>query len=202
MRIIGLTGGIATGKSTVAGLLGARGAVIVDADRIAREVVEPGTPGQAAVTAAFGAAVLRGDGSIDRERLGAIVFGDAEQRRRLEAITHPLIRDVMASRIAEAMAQDPPLIAVDIPLLFESGRDADFPEVLLVATDAATQLRRLRERDDLDETAARQRLAAQLPIETKRGRATWVIDNSGTLDDTARQVAAFWDSTVGSVGNV
>lgn len=202
MRIIGLTGGIATGKSTVAALLAARGAVVVDADAVAREVVAPGTTGLAEVVDAFGPEVVRADGSLDRERLGAIVFADTQQRRRLEAITHPRIREVMAGRIAESLALAPPLVVVDIPLLYESGRDAEFPEVLVVVTDPLTQEHRLRERDGLDEADARQRLSAQLPIEEKRRRATWVIDNSGSREETERQVAAFWESVVGAVGNV
>ena len=194
--VIGLTGGIATGKSTVAALLASRGAVIVDADRIAREVVEPGTEGLAAVVERFGPEVLRPDGTLDRERVGAIVFGDAAARADLEAILHPRIRLLMAERIGAGLASGAPLVVADIPLLYESGRAGDFPEVLLVYADEAAQLRRLMERDGLSEDAARQRLAAQLPIDGKRSRATWVIDNTGTRDETEAAVDRWWRDNV------
>lgn len=198
MRIIALTGGIATGKSTVAAMLARWGAGLVDADRIAREVVEPGTPGLQEVVAAFGPDVLSGSGALDRERLSAIVFSDPASRRRLEAITHPLIRARIADRVAALAELQPQLIAVDIPLLFESDRASDFPDgVLLVYTDPATQLRRLRERDGLEGEPARQRLAAQLPIARKRELATWVIDNGGSRQETEAAVDAWWHEHVG-----
>jgi len=197
VRIIGLTGGIATGKSTVAAMLAARGAAVVDADQIAREVVEPGTPGLEAVARAFGPEVLTPSGRLDREGLAAIVFADPARRRRLEAMTHPLIHARIAERVAGLVPSAPRLIAVDVPLLFEGDRQSDFPDgVLLVYADAATQLRRLRERSGLSEVAARQRLAAQLPIDRKRELATWVIDNGGRRTDTERAVALWWRDNV------
>jgi dephospho-CoA kinase len=197
MGVIGLTGGIATGKSTVARMLAARGAAVVDADRIAREVVAPGTPGLAAVIDEFGAEVLGPSGGLDRERLGRIVFAAPERRRRLEAITHPLIRALTAERVAAALAAEPALVAVDIPLLFEAGRQADFPATMLVYADPETQIRRLLARDRLTEVEARQRLAAQMPIDEKRRLATWIVDNSGGLDVTADAVATWWADQVG-----
>jgi dephospho-CoA kinase len=197
VRIIGLTGGIATGKSTVAAMLAGRGAAVVDADRIAHEVVEPGTAGLEAVIGAFGSAVVTATGELDRARLAGIVFADAESRHRLEALTHPLILARVADQVAELVLSAPPLIAVGIPLLFEMGRGSDFPGgVLLVYADAATQLRRLRERDGLGDEAGRQRLAAQLPIEQKRGLATWVIDNGGRRADTEAAVDLWWRDNV------
>ena len=193
MRIIALTGGIATGKSTVAGMLAGHGAAVVDADRIAREVVEPGTAGLEAVIAAFGRQFLTPGGGLDRGALAEIVFADAESRRRLEAITHPLILGRMAGEVAALARSDAPLVVVDHPLLFEGGHQSEFPDgVLLVYADAATQLRRLRERGGLSDAAARQRLAAQLPIDGKRDLATWVIDNRGSRADTRRAVDAWW----------
>ena len=197
MRIIGLTGGIGTGKSTVAAMLAARGAAVVDADRIAREVVEPGTAGLEAVAGAFGPEVVTASGALDRARLAAIVFADPESRLRLEALTHPLILARIADQVADLVLSEPPLIAVDVPLLFEGGRQSDFPGgVLLVYAEAATQIRRLRERDGLGDKAARQRLAAQLPIERKRELATWVIDNGGSRADSEAAVNLWWRDIV------
>jgi dephospho-CoA kinase len=197
VRIIGLTGGIATGKSTVAAMLTDRGAAVVDADLIARQVVEPGTAGLEAVAGAFGPEVVTPSGELDRARLAGIVFADAESRHRLEALTHPLILARIDDQVAGLVLSGPPLIAVDVPLLFEGGRQSDFPGgVLLVYADAATQLRRLRERNELDEDAGRQRLAAQLPIERKRELATWVIDNGGSRADTEAAVDLWWRDNV------
>ena len=193
MLIIGVTGGIATGKSTVVAMLAGHGAAVVDADRIAREVVEPGTPGLQAVVGAFGAGVLTRSGELDRGRLASIVFADPESRRRLESVTHPLILARMADRVAAVAATDPPLIVVDVPLLFETDRRADFPDgVLLVYADEATQLRRLQARDGLSDEAARLRIAAQLPIDHKREVATWVIDNGDSRMETQNAVDLWW----------
>jgi dephospho-CoA kinase len=198
VRTIGLTGGIATGKSTVAAMLAGHGAAVVDADVIAREVVEPGHPGLEAVVDAFGAEVLTAAGTLRRDRLATIVFADAQARRRLDAITHPLIQAGIAARVAAERAAGAPLVVVDVPLLFEGGREVDFPDgVLLVYADAATQVRRLRRRDALDDAAALRRLAAQLPIEGKRARATWVIDNGGSLEGTRTQVSRWWRENAG-----
>ena len=197
MRLIGLTGGIATGKSTVAGLLAGRGAVIVDADTLAREVVEPGSPALAEIAAGFGDSVLTPDGALDRAALGAVVFADPAQRRRLEAITHPRIAALMGERIAAGLASEAPLVVADIPLLFEGDRVGLVEGVLLVDAPEEVQLRRLMLRDGIDEAAARDRVAAQMPLAEKRRRATWVIDNSGTPKDTAAQVASWWERWVG-----
>lgn len=195
--MIGLTGGIASGKSTVARMLAARGATVVDADLLAREVVEPGTPGLAEIVAEFGEGVLDADGHLDRAALAAVVFADEGRRRRLEAITHPRIGALMAERVASALAAGAPLVVVDIPLLFEGGRQTTVEGVLVVYADEATQMRRLVERDGLAEDEARRRIAAQMPIEEKRRRATWVIDNGGTVEDTEAQVRSWWEAVVG-----
>jgi dephospho-CoA kinase len=196
MRLIALTGGIATGKSTVAAMLAERGAVIVDADRLAREVVEPGQPGFDEVVARFGTHILGPAGAIDRATLGAVVFADSAARRDLEAITHPRIGALMQERIAAAVASDAALVVADIPLLFERGRDSGFAETMLVYAPRDVQLRRLRIRDGLDPAAAEQRLDAQMPIEDKRARSTWVIDNSGERAQTAALVDAWWREVV------
>jgi dephospho-CoA kinase len=196
MRLIGVTGGIATGKSTVDRMLAARGAAVIDADELAREAVGPGEATLDRVAQRFGRDVLRPDGTLDRARLGQIVFADAGSRRDLERITHPRIIELMQERIAAAFASSAQLVAVDVPLLFENGREAMFEGVLLVYAPRTVQIQRLRERNGLDEAAALQRLAAQLPIDEKRDRATWVIDNSDGLDPTAAAVGAWWESVV------
>ena len=198
MRLIGLTGGIGTGKSTVARMLVARGAALVDADLLAREVVEAGTPALAEIAAEFGPAVLHADGSLDREAMGALVFADEERRLRLNAITHPRVAELMQQRVAAALASDAPLVVVDVPLLFEGGRQGMFEGVMLVWTPAAVQLARLVERDGWPFDEARQRVAAQMPIDDKRALATWVIDNSGSPAQTEAQVARWWAENVGA----
>jgi dephospho-CoA kinase len=196
MRLIGVTGGIATGKSTVDRMLAAHGAAVIDADELARDVVRPGEPALDEVIARFGRGVIRADGSLDRARLGDIVFADPDAREDLERITHPRITELTGKRIAAALAGAAPLVAVDIPLLFENAREAMFEGVLLVYAPREVQIERLRERNGLDEAAALQRLAAQLPIDEKRDRATWVIDNSGDLDATLQAVDRWWETAV------
>jgi dephospho-CoA kinase len=196
MRLIGVTGGIATGKSTVDRMLADHGAIVIEADELAREAVRPGEPTLDEVATRFGSDVIRPDGTLDRGRVGEIVFADAEARRDLERITHPRIMELMQERIAAALAGPARLVAVDIPLLFESAREGMFQGVLLVYAPRDVQLRRLRERNGLDEDAALQRLAAQLPIDEKRDRATWIIDNSHGIDATARAVDLWWATAV------
>jgi dephospho-CoA kinase len=190
---IGLTGGIATGKSTVARLLEERGAILIDLDRIAREVVEPGQPSLALIAERFGQAILQVDGSLDRKKLGAIVFADPAERRALEAITHPAIRKVMKERMAyyESNAPDK-LVVVDVPLLFESGLESYFEQIMVVYVPQEEQLNRLRERDKLTDEEARRRLSAQGDIEEKKRRADILIDNSGSLAHTERQIERYW----------
>jgi dephospho-CoA kinase len=196
MRFIGLTGGIATGKSTVAALLATRGAVVVDADVLAREALVPGAPAFDEVVAAFGPGVLGESGTVDRGALGAVVFADPQRRAELERITHPRINALMQERILEALQSGAPLVVADIPLLFERRREDAFEGVLLVYAPAAIQLERIRERDGLDDLDAQRRLVAQLPIEEKRARATWVIDNGGTREATKAQVDDWWSKVV------
>ncbi len=196
VRLIGLTGGIATGKSTVAALLAARGAAVIDADVLAREVLVPGTPGFAEVVETFGDGVLGESGAVDRAALGSMVFADPQLRAALERITHPRINALMQERILEALKTDVPLVVADIPLLFERRREDAFEGTLLVYAPAAIQLQRIRERDGLDDIEAQRRLVAQLPIEEKRARATWVIDNSGSRDATGTHLEEWWREVV------
>ena len=198
MRLIGLTGGIATGKSTVAQMLRRRGAAVIDVDELARQVVRPDTPALAEIAARFGKHVIDAGGELDRAAMADIVFADAAARRDLERITHPRVIELMQEQIADAFARDAPIVVVDVPLLFETGRDDMFEGVLLVHAPAGVQMRRLLARDGLSEAAALQRLDAQLPVDQKRSRATWVIENGDSLADTERQVAAWWDEVVGS----
>ena len=198
MRLIGLTGGIATGKSEVARMLAARGATIIDADELAREVVRPGQPALAQIVERFGAEMLNADGTLDRTRLAQVVFAHPQARRQLEHITHARIGELIQQRIAAAFAHDAQLVVVDIPLLFESRRDDVFEGTLLVYAPRDVQLQRLMSRDGLSREDAEQRLEAQLPIEEKRSKATWVIDNSGELADTEQQLAAWWAEEIGT----
>lgn len=184
---IGLTGGVASGKSTVAGFLRDLGAIVIDSDALAREVVEPGTPGLSRVVEAFGDAVLAADGSLDRPALGRIVFSDAERRAELEGILHPLIRARGAELEAEAGADV--LIVHDIPLLVETGQRDRFDEVLVVDVDADEQVRRMVEDRAWTHQDARSRIAAQATREERLAAATIVIDNSSTPDDLRQRVA-------------
>jgi dephospho-CoA kinase len=190
---IGLTGGIGSGKSTVSALLAARGAVVVDADRIAREVVEPGTPGLAAVVDAFGPEVLGPDGALDRPALAAVVFADPGARARLDAIVHPLVRARAAALAAEAPADA--VVVHDVPLLVETGRWEPYDLVLVVQADPETRVARLVRRG-LTEDDARARMAAQATDEQRRAVADVVLDNSGSPEELEAQVDRFWTERV------
>ncbi len=196
MLRIGLTGGIGSGKSTVSALLAERGAVVVDADRIAREVVAPGTPGLARVVEEFGEGVLAADGSLDRQALAAIVFGDAGARARLDGIVHPLVR----ARSLELLAAVPEgaVVVNDVPLLVETGQAASYDLVLVVEADPATRVSRLVQRG-LTAEDARARMAAQASDEQRRAVADVVLDNSGSPEELARQVDRFWTERVAPV---
>lgn len=192
--IIGLTGGIACGKSTVSRMLAARGAHIIDADKIAREVVLPGKPALQQIVETFGSQCLHEDGTLNRKYLGSIVFHDEAARKKLEAITHPAIRQEMMRQIAYWEEADPQgLTVADIPLLYESGWDKRyaFSDIVVVYAPRSVQLERLMKRDGLSEEEAVARLNAQMPIEQKRKLADVVIDNSGSLEETERQVEQF-----------
>ena len=188
--MIGLTGGIASGKSTVGRMLEELGAEVVDADQLAREVVAPGTPGLSEVVDAFGEEILDAEGRLARGRLAALVFADPGERRRLEQILHPRIAELARERLAAVRGR---LAVYQAPLIFETGREGEFQGVLLVDCDPELQMARLRVRDRLGEAEARSRLAAQLPAAERRRRATWIVDNSGSLEDTRAQLLRLWE---------
>ena len=197
MYLIGLTGGIASGKSSVASRLAERGAVVVDADKVAREVVEPGTPALAAIADHFGAGVLTADGSLDRAALGAIVFSDPEQRLVLNGITHPAVWERTRALIAEAGARDPGAVVVyDVPLLLEGKgkRPIEFDLVVVVDASAATRLRRLVELRGLTEQEAKHRIDSQATDAERLAIADVVIDSDGALERTLAQADALWES--------
>jgi dephospho-CoA kinase len=191
MLTVGLTGGIGAGKSAVAGLLVSYGAVLVDADRIAREVVEPGTEGLAAVVAEFGAGVLAPGGGLDRPKLGAIVFADEERRLALNAIVHPLVRR-RSEQLQEAAGRDA-IVVHDVPLLTENGLAPLYDVVVVVDAEPATQLDRLVRLRGMTEDEARSRMAAQATREQRLAVADLVIRNDGPLAALEPQVRAVWD---------
>jgi len=194
--LIALTGGIASGKSTVSERLSALGAVVIDADVLAREVVEPGTPALAEIASEFGTSMLRPDGSLDRAALGAVIFRDPEAREKLNSMTHPRIWHRVQELIAEAEQQDPDAVIVyDVPLLVEAGtdRDLNFDLVAVVHADAATRLRRLVELRGLEHDEAVHRVNSQASDAERLAIADVVIDNNGTLEDTLAQVDALWE---------
>ncbi|TCZ75287.1 dephospho-CoA kinase [Paenibacillus albiflavus] len=190
---LGLTGGIACGKSTVANMLKARGAILIDADVIAREVVEPGQPGLLQLVQHFGREIILPDGRLDRKALGGIVFGDEAKRKELNNILHPSIRKEIRNRMEKYAISDPDkLIVVDIPLLYESGYDSMFEQIMVVYVPREIQLKRLIHRDGFTQAEAEARLNTQVPIEDKKNLADVLIDNSGSLDTTEAQIEAFW----------
>lgn len=194
MLNVGLTGGIAAGKSAVARMLVDRGAVLIDADAIARAVVAPGTPGLEAVVAAFGPGILGPDGSLDRPALGALVFADAAAREELNSIVHPLVR-AEAARLRAAAPADA-VIVQDIPLLVETGQGKDFDVVLVVAAPLAERLRRMVQDRGMAEADALARIAAQATDEQRAALADAVINNSGTLEQLHQRVNEIWETRI------
>jgi dephospho-CoA kinase len=194
MLKVGLTGGIGAGKSEVSRLLVEHGAVLIDADRIAREVVAPGTPGLAEVVAAFGEDVLAEDGSLDRPKLGAIVFADPEKLAVLNGIVHPLVGE--RSRALEEAAAEDAVVVHDVPLLTENGLAPLYDLVIVVDADPATQLDRLVRLRGMTEQDARARMAAQATREQRREIADLVVDNDVPLEELRRRVKEVWDELV------
>ncbi|KHL93240.1 dephospho-CoA kinase [Paenibacillus sp. IHB B 3415] len=192
--IMGLTGGIASGKSTVSALFVAKGAALVDADVIAREVMLPGHPVLAAAVQAFGETILQPDGTLDRARLGEMVFRDPEALQTLNNLTHPAIRTEIKNCMYALDQEDPQrLVIVDIPLLYESQLDNLFDQIIVVYVPRRVQLARLMARNGMTLEQAENRLKSQMDIELKRRKADYVIDNSGDPGATERQVAGLWD---------
>jgi dephospho-CoA kinase len=195
---VGLTGGVASGKSTVSSMLRELGAVVIDADRLAREVVAPGTEGLAEIVAAFGGGVLTPEGELDRPAMGAIVFDDEEARRRLEAIIHPRVRRRGAE--LEAAAGPDTVVVHDIPLLAETGQADAFDAVVVVDVPVETQVRRMVELRGMSREEAEARIAAQASREDRLAVATHVIDNTGTLEDLRERVGEVFESLVSPAG--
>jgi dephospho-CoA kinase len=189
---VGLTGGIGSGKSTVSKLLEEYGAAVVDADLIAREVVEPGTPGLAAVVVEFGPSILTADGALDREALGKLVFGHDERRKALSGILHPLIGTRSAELWAEAEASGAAVLVHDVPLLVESGLESMYDEIVVVDVPAEVQLQRLVEHRGMTSEDAQARIASQASREQRLASATRVLDNSGTREALTAQVEQLW----------
>lgn len=195
MKLIGLTGGAGSGKSTVSDMLSELGAVVIDADEAAHAVYEPGSPGFDAVVSEFGEQYAR-DGRIDRARLGELIFRDESARRRLNAIVHPLVREWMAARTADAALRDADVVVQSVPLLFENGLERLYSTLVLVYVPEDVQLRRLVEGRGLNEDRARGMIAAQMPIDEKRKLAHHVIDNTGTVEATRKQVERLWEQSL------
>jgi dephospho-CoA kinase len=196
MRRVALTGGIATGKSHVRAQFEQLGVPTIDADTLARDVVAAGTPGLKAVVSRFGQGVLDETGSLDRRKLGSIVFSDPVARRDLEAIIHPAVRSAIDAWFQSLGDRAPGFAVADIPLLYETGRHREFDAVVVTACDPATQLTRIMARDGITEAEARARIAAQLPIAEKAGLADHVIRTDGSFDDTDRQVRDVYEALV------
>jgi dephospho-CoA kinase len=187
-KIIGLTGGIASGKSTVSNWLISQGYPVVDADIAARKVVEPGMPALREITEAFGNDMLLEDGKLDRKKLGSVIFADEEKRHTLNAIVHPAVREWMRQETDRAFENGASIVIMDIPLLFESKLTHMVEETILVYVSKETQLKRLMERDGYSESDALARIQAQMPIDDKRKLADYVVDNNGTISETVEQV--------------
>ena len=198
--LVGLTGGIATGKSTVAETLRSLGAEVIDADQLARDVVAPGEPALAEIVHEFGD-VRNADGTLDRKKLGAIVFNDAARRQRLEAITHPAIRRRFLARLEALEARGfEGLVFFDAPVMIESGNYRNMDRLVVVFTDEATQRRRLMARDDMAEAEASSRMATQMPVIDKAKLADYVIDNTGDRAATAARTREVFEALLAELG--
>ena len=192
MRVVGLTGGIASGKSTVSAMFRELGAEVIDADEVARDVVEPGTAGLLELARRF-PGVVDASGRLDRAELGRRIFADPAERRALEGILHPRIREEVARRMEALARAGVTVVLYDAALLIENGLHRGMDGVVLVSVPESVQRSRLAARDGLDEEEITARLAAQLPLADKRASATWVVDNGGSLDETRAQVRRIWD---------
>ncbi|MCC6809720.1 MAG: dephospho-CoA kinase [Deltaproteobacteria bacterium] len=192
MRLIGLTGGISSGKSTVSQIFTSLGAHVIDADVLAREVVAKGTPGLDQIVGTFGRAVLAPDGTLDRKKLGDIIYHDETKRKELEAITHPLIFQRFGELTQAAEARGEPVVIYDAPLLIERGLHRMMHTVIVVWVPRDIQIERLMARDGIDRKAAELRLASQMPLDDKRAVADFVIDNSKTREHAKAQVEYVW----------
>lgn len=193
MKLVGLTGGIASGKSTVAAILRRLGAAVIDADELARQVVQPGQIAWHEIVEAFGRDVLQADGSLDRPKLRKIVFDDPHARAKLEAMIHPRVRALAEEKIRELAAAGYPVIVYEVPLLFEVGLHESIRPVILVACNPMTQRERIAQRDRVAAEEAQKTIDAQMSLEEKRKLADYVIENDGALEDLEQQVRRLWE---------
>lgn len=198
IRVIGLTGGIASGKSTVARFLAEQGAVVIDADLLSREAVGPGSGALERIVAAFGEEMLLPDGGLDRKRLGSLVFADPAKRTLLEGIVHPEVRRLAEERIAGLAAQGHRVVFYMAPLLIEAGASERVDEVWVVTVRPEIQLERLMRRDGIGREEAGRIIASQMPLAEKERHGRVVIDNSGTPEETRRVLAEIWAREIGS----
>jgi dephospho-CoA kinase len=197
MEIVGLTGGIASGKSTVAKMLRASGVVVIDADQLARDVVMPGTDGLAQIVATFGREILDENGALDRKRLGAIIFADADKRRTLNAIVHPKVAERFQQLTSALDAEGVARVVYEVPLLFENGLDRLMNASILVVVPPEVQVARLMARDQISRADALLRIGAQMPLADKVARATVVVDNAGSIEETRASMSRAWQRVAG-----
>ncbi|MCW3490421.1 dephospho-CoA kinase [Dethiobacter alkaliphilus] len=200
MLVVGLTGGIATGKSTVAGMFADLGAYRIDADQLAREVVQPGNPAWEAIVRYFGDDILEKSGQLDRKKLGDIIFADPQMRQVLNGMTHPPVRALLREELARAREQGSCVALVEVPLLYEAGFERDVDRVIVVTTSPSAQRSRLMQRSGLTREEARLRIEAQMPLSEKVARADFVIDNDKTLPETKAQVLKVWQMLLQECG--
>lgn len=185
---LGLTGGIATGKTTISNYLKTKGIPVLDADEYARKVVEPGTPGLTDIVNTFGKQVLQSDGSLNRKLLGQIIFNDMTARQKLNDITHPQIQQMMTDELQKLAKDKTPLVILDIPLLLENHNIAGADAIMVVTVPESIQLNRLMQRNNLNKGEAQRRIDAQMPLSEKEKLADFIVDNSGTIANTLTQV--------------
>jgi dephospho-CoA kinase len=195
--IVGLTGGIAAGKSVVAGMFSELGAAVIDADALGHEVIAPGGPAYDVVVSEFGKEILNTDGSVNREALGAIVFSNAAKRAVLEMLTHPPIIEMLGKKISAALEKHPPMVVVESAILFEKNLHQGFGTIIVVHSDQKIQKQRLMERSGLGENEALERINSQMPVAEKARLATYVIDNSGTMNELRERVKAVFKKIAG-----
>lgn len=196
--ILGLTGGIATGKSLVSDYFKSKGYPVIDADQVSRQVVEAGSLGLSQVADHFGSHILFENGELDRKKLGQLIFSDSEKRKELNAIMHPLIRSEVLKQLNQLKKEGYDLIVLDLPLLFESSYEDQVDQVMVIHINKDLQLKRLMKRNDLSQREALQRIHSQMPLEEKMKKSQVLIDNSGTKEETFQQINAWLEKNINS----